>query len=71
MVARVQWSADMIAWKESGETDPDGTWLIAIGADGTRRTARLTRAGLMPSETQVFLRVVVIPGENRPSKLLQ
>jgi hypothetical protein len=71
MVARVQWSSDMISWKESGQAEPDGTWLIAIGAEGARRTARLARAGLTPSNTHVFLRVVVTPGEHATSKLLQ
>jgi hypothetical protein len=71
MVARVQWSPDLIAWRESGDTDPDGTWLISIGAAGTRRTARLARTGLPSAQAQIFLRVVVTPGENSPAKLLQ
>ena len=71
MVARVQWSTDLVAWKESGEDSPAGTWLISISARGTHRAARLARDGPAPARSDIYLRVVVTPGENFPSKLPQ
>jgi hypothetical protein len=71
MVARVQWSEDLMTWRESGEVGPDGTWRVAIAAEGQRRTARVANdleSGPVPP---VFLRVVVTPGEGLSSRLLQ
>ena len=70
MVARVQWSSDLIAWRESGQSVEGAKWSCAIRAEGTRRTARWMNEGSVPGPNHVFFRVVVTPSENKPSHLL-
>lgn len=64
MVARVQWSANLNAWHESGETADGVHVLISIAADGPIRTAQILNDQPLPT---VFLRIVVTGGGNPPS----
>ena len=71
MVARVQWSSDLTEWHESGDAVDDTSWTVTIRAEGQRRVAHLIsdRDGLPVAE--IFLRLLVTPGQNAPSRLLQ
>lgn len=65
MVARVQWSANLASWHESGETADGVTAFVGIAADGPVRTARIQSEQPLPL---VFMRVIVTAGENLPSQ---
>lgn len=65
LVARVQWTQDLSAWHESGDTAHGLTHTIIIEADGPHRTARVLTDG-DPGERPppLLLRMVITPGES-------
>lgn len=65
LVARVQWSHDLLQWHESGDAADGLTHSIIIEANGQRRTARVLTDG-DPGDGRpppLLLRVVITPGE--------
>lgn len=57
-VARVQWSTDLVHWRESGDAADGVTRTIIIEADGDQRTARIT-----PAAARIYFRLVLTAGE--------
>jgi hypothetical protein len=67
MVSRVQWSADLSAWHESGEAVDGITRSVTISANGTHRIAQVISDPPDPGGS-LFLRIVITAGENPPSQ---
>jgi hypothetical protein len=68
MVARVQWSTDLTAWHESGETVSGITRFVSISAEDNRRTAQILSDPPDPGGN-LYLRIVITAGENPPALL--